>query len=132
MSWRWHRYAPAPGTLLCRLEAIPDGACQELRFGDSADGFRLVLYRQGSLVRAYVNRCPHLLLPLNAEPNQFLLLKNFEIMCAYHGAVFRLEDGYCIAGPAEGKGLEPVPVFVDAAQVYLGMRSGGTPVGSSA
>ena len=121
MSWRGHRFAPSPGTLLCRIEAVPDGACKELRFGEGEDCFSLLLYRRGSVVRAYVNCCPHFSLPLNAQPDEFLLLRNSEIMCAYHCAVFRLEDGHCIAGPAEGMGLEPVPVQVDAAQIYLGV-----------
>jgi nitrite reductase/ring-hydroxylating ferredoxin subunit len=120
MSWRGHRFAPAPGTPLCRIDAVPDGACKELRFGEGDDTFNLLLYRRGGEVRAYVNCCPHFSLPLNAQPGEFLLLKNSEIMCAYHCAVFRLEDGHCIAGPAEGMGLEPVPIRLDGAQICIG------------
>jgi nitrite reductase/ring-hydroxylating ferredoxin subunit len=120
MSWRGHRFAPAPGTLLCQIEAVPDGACKELRFGDGDDSFNLLLYRRGGDVRAYVNCCPHFSLPLNAQPGEFLLLPHSEIMCAYHCAVFRLEDGHCIAGPAEGMGLEPVPVQLDGTQIRVG------------
>jgi nitrite reductase/ring-hydroxylating ferredoxin subunit len=120
VSWREHRFAPTQGTLLCAIEAVPDGACKELRYGDGEQCFNLLLYRRGRMVRAYVNSCPHFSLPLNAQPDRFLLLKNAEIMCAYHCAVFRLDDGHCIAGPAEGMGLEPVPVHVDATRIYLG------------
>jgi nitrite reductase/ring-hydroxylating ferredoxin subunit len=120
VSWREHRFAPAPGTVLCRLEEVPDGACKELRFGPGEDSFDLLLYRRGGEVRAYVNCCPHFSLPLNAQPGEFLLLRNSQIMCAYHCAVFRLEDGHCIAGPAEGLGLEPVPVQLDGVQIRLG------------
>ncbi|HXN10845.1 MAG TPA: Rieske 2Fe-2S domain-containing protein [Steroidobacteraceae bacterium] len=120
MSWRGHRFAPAAGTPLCHIDAVPDGACKELRFGDGDDSFNLLLYRRGDEVRAYVNCCPHFSLPLNAQPDEFLLLRNSEIMCAYHCAVFRLDDGHCIAGPAEGMGLEPVPVRLDGALICLG------------
>ena len=120
MSWRGHRYAPAAGTPLCDIGAVPDGACKELRFGDGDDSFNLLLYRRGDEVRAYVNCCPHFSLPLNAQPGEFLLLRNSEIMCAYPCAIFRLEDGHCVAGPAEGMGLEPVPVRLDGAQICVG------------
>jgi nitrite reductase/ring-hydroxylating ferredoxin subunit len=120
MGWREHRYAPALGTLLCRLDSVVDGACKELRFGEGDGMLSLLLHRQADAVRAYVNSCPHFSLPLNAQPDQFLLLANRRIMCSWHCAVFRLDDGHCIAGPAEGLGLEPVPVSLRDGAVYLG------------
>jgi nitrite reductase/ring-hydroxylating ferredoxin subunit len=92
----------------------------ELRFGHGEYCFRLLMHRRLSTVRAYVNQCPHFSLPLNARPDRFLLLAHHRIMCAYHCAVFRLEDGHCEAGPAEGMSLEPVPVELVGEQVCLG------------
>jgi len=112
MGWREHRYAPAPGTALCRVDAIRPGACKELRYGEGDAALNLLLYRDESHVRAFVNLCPHFSLPLNARPDRFLLLADARIMCAYHCAVFRLDDGRCIAGPAEGMSLEAVPIRV--------------------
>jgi nitrite reductase/ring-hydroxylating ferredoxin subunit len=122
MGWREHRYAPAQGALLCRVEGVPDGACKELRYGDGDRIFSLLLYRRDVAIRVYVNSCPHFSLPLNARPDKFLLLAHECIMCAYHCAVFRLDDGHCIAGPAEGLDLESVPVTVVDGQIYLGSR----------
>jgi nitrite reductase/ring-hydroxylating ferredoxin subunit len=119
MGWREHRYAPASGTLLCRVDSVADGACKELRFGDGEGMLSLLLYRRGVEVHGYVNSCPHFSLPLNARPGKFLLLKGARLMCAWHCAVFRLDDGHCIEGPAEGLGLEPVPVTVADDHVYL-------------
>jgi nitrite reductase/ring-hydroxylating ferredoxin subunit len=119
MSWREHRCAPAQGTLLCRMDSVPDGACKELRYGEGDGLFSLLLHRRGAGIRAYVNSCPHFSLPLNAHPDKFLLLADARIMCAWHCAVFRLDDGRCIAGPAQGTGLEPVPVAVVDGQIYL-------------
>jgi nitrite reductase/ring-hydroxylating ferredoxin subunit len=112
MGWREHRYAPASGTLLCRVDSIPEGACKELRFGDGEDALSLLVYRGAFGIRVYVNKCPHFSLPLNARPDRFLLLQGAQIMCAFHCAIFRLDDGHCIAGPAEGMGLQRVPVTV--------------------
>jgi nitrite reductase/ring-hydroxylating ferredoxin subunit len=119
MGWREHRHAPAAGTLLCEIDAVPDGGCKDLEYGQGDDAFGLLIYRRGSEVRAYVNRCPHFFLPLNARPDTFLLLSNARIMCAYHSAVFWLLDGHCTAGPAHGMQLEKVPVSLCDGQIYL-------------
>ena len=123
MRWQTHRYAPAPGTRLCHTDAIPDGACTELRYGSDDAAFGLLLYRRGGEIRVYVNSCPHFSLPLNARPNQFLLLPDDCLMCAWHSAVFRLEDGYCIDGPAKGSTLGRVPVHVVDGQIFIGESS---------
>jgi nitrite reductase/ring-hydroxylating ferredoxin subunit len=122
MSWREHRYAPALGTLLCRVDSVPEGACRELRFGEGDGLLSLLLHRRGDGIRAYVNSCPHFSLPLNARPDKFLVLDHARVMCAWHCAVFRLDDGHCIAGPAQGMGLEPVPVTVLGQEVYMGAQ----------
>ena len=44
MGWQDHRQAPAPGAPLCRLQAIPDGGCKELRFGADDAAFSLLLF----------------------------------------------------------------------------------------
>ncbi len=101
---------------------MPDGACKELHYGQGDGAFRLLLYRRAEQVRAYVNCCPHFSLPLNARPDVFLLLRDSRIMCAHHSAVFRLEDGRCLEGPAKGLDLEAVMVSTMDGQVYMGHR----------
>jgi nitrite reductase/ring-hydroxylating ferredoxin subunit len=99
---------PQVGRALCRLEDVPDGDCWEVR--DS--GRSIVIARSGDRAWAYVNVCPHFSLPLNSEPNVFLIDGERRIMCAFHCAIFRFEDGLCIEGPAEGLRLEPVHIDV--------------------
>jgi nitrite reductase/ring-hydroxylating ferredoxin subunit len=110
---------PVPGSVLCRLDSIDDGACKELRLGIDPDSLSLLLHRKGTSVSAYVNCCPHFSLPLNARLNNFLLLTGEQIMCAWHCAVFQLSDGRCTAGPAHGMSLEQIPVTVQAEEVYF-------------
>jgi nitrite reductase/ring-hydroxylating ferredoxin subunit len=119
MGWRAHRYAPAPGSFLCWMDSVGDGACKELRFGEGDGMFSLILHRQGAQIRAFVNSCPHFSLPLNSRPDQFLLLAGARVMCAWHCAVFRLSDGHCVQGPAQGLGLDCVPVAVRDGGIYL-------------
>lgn len=119
MGWRAHRYAPAPGSLLCPVNSVDDGACKELRFGDGDGMLSLLVHRRGVEIRAYVNSCPHFSLPLNARPDAFLLMPGARIMCAWHCAVFGLENGLCLEGPARGMSLESVPVKVRDDGIFL-------------
>jgi nitrite reductase/ring-hydroxylating ferredoxin subunit len=119
MHRREHRYAPVPGSLLCRLDAVPQGACKELRYGEGDASFALLLYRRGAEIRAYVNSCPHFGLPLNARPDEFLLYNDGLIMCAHHSAVFRLADGRCVDGLASCERLQPVPVQLVGDEIFM-------------
>jgi nitrite reductase/ring-hydroxylating ferredoxin subunit len=123
MNWRAHPLAFPPGTRLCALEDLPEGRLREFSSGSGDSAFRLILYRHGSSVRAYVNSCPHFALPLNARPDDFILMKNAQVMCAWHSAVFRLEDGRCIDGPAEGSHLEPVALLVHEGEVLIAQEN---------
>lgn len=99
----------AAGTLLCRLDAVADNGCIDIPLGVPESPERVLVVRSGSHAWAYVNRCPHFSLPLNSTPNHFLVVGTGRVMCAFHCAVFRFEDGACIEGPAFGMSLQCVP-----------------------
>ena len=102
---------------LCRLEEIPDG---EARNFVVDEGRRQVfVHRQGETVRGYVNSCPHTGTPLDWVENQFMTVDKQRILCATHGAQFRIDDGYCVFGPCEGDSLEPIPVALRDGVVTL-------------
>ena len=100
-------------TPLCRLDAIPDGGARGFVVPDP-DGraLRLVVLRRGDAVTAYRNRCPHRGTPLDLRPDDFLDREGEHLVCATHGAIFRREDGYCLAGPCAGDALTRVAVRV--------------------
>ena len=100
---------------LCSLDAVPDGDCLEVVHGERS----IVVMRSAGRVWAYRNVCPHFSLPLNAQPNEFLIIGERRVMCAFHCAVFRFDDGLCIEGPAEGLRLDPVPVEIVGSEVRL-------------
>jgi nitrite reductase/ring-hydroxylating ferredoxin subunit len=112
MNWRSHDHAPSAGQILCAVEEIPDGLCKEIRYGEGAYALSLLVHRSRTEVRAYVNRCPHFSVPLNNRPGEFVMMDGARVMCAFHGAVFRLDNGYCEAGPAATSFLEVVEVVV--------------------
>jgi 8-oxo-dGTP diphosphatase len=59
--------------------------------------------------RAYRNVCPHVPIPLDRGGEPLLTEEGF-LACRNHGALFAVEDGFCVAGPCAGETLEPVPV----------------------
>ena len=119
MTWREHPDAPEPGAVLCRTEEIPDGEGKELVFGAGKWPLRLFLVRRRDELFGYVNTCPHLHITLNYFPDRFTSHDRAFILCANHGALFQMDDGYCVSGPCAGQSLEPVPVVVQDGEVLL-------------
>ncbi len=111
--------APAGGQWLCALDTLPEGGCAELAYAEGEGTFTMLLYRSGLEVKAFINCCPHFSLPLNSRPGEFLLMSGARIMCAHHCAIFRLEDGHCVDGPAGRTALESVRVEIRDGQVYV-------------
>jgi nitrite reductase/ring-hydroxylating ferredoxin subunit len=115
------RARDSASTRVCALEDLPDAGEREGReFDVRPDGYaKLFLVRRGDEVFAYLNRCPHRGTPLNWVPDQFLDRERNHILCATHGALFRLEDGHCLAGPCAGDALDPVEIELRDGAVYL-------------
>jgi nitrite reductase/ring-hydroxylating ferredoxin subunit len=68
--------------------------------------------RRGGVVAGYVDSCPHAGWPL-ALFDRYLTREGDRILCSGHGALFRVEDGVCTAGPCAGRALEAWPVKVE-------------------
>lgn len=84
----------------------------------------LFLVRHDNKVHAYQNHCPHLGVTLNWQPDQFLSLEDTHIQCSTHGALFKMEDGYCIAGPCTGQNLIPLALEKrDDDEIWLELTS---------
>ncbi|RUQ70662.1 Rieske (2Fe-2S) protein [Azospirillum doebereinerae] len=113
-SWRQDPQAPAPGTALGPLDALPDGEAKEFRFGEGRRVFSMLTIRQGDAVRAYVNACPHVWLPLTYRHGRVLSEDGRRLICSSHFAEFSVEDGRPLSGPVTpGCRLAAVPVLVD-------------------
>jgi nitrite reductase/ring-hydroxylating ferredoxin subunit len=115
--------APA-GPFLCRLADIPDGGGKGFWFGEDTGRFGLFLIRRGEAVLAYANSCPHRGTPLDWQPDRFLDRDGRHILCANHGALFRIADGFCLSGPCAGARLRPMTIARRGAEIYLGDAAG--------
>ena len=107
-------------TPLCRLDEIAEPGGRGFQVDRSGELRAIFVVRHGGRVVAYENSCPHLGSPLDWVPDRFLDHAKRYILCATHGAVFRISDGYCLGGPCAGKHLKRVPIRIDQGSIYLG------------
>lgn len=111
--------ASPSATVVCRFEDLPDPGSRGVTLEQGGRQYDVLVVRRGRQAFCYLNSCPHTGGPLDWMPDQFLSLDKLHIQCATHAALFRIEDGSCIAGPCSGDALTPVPVFVEGGRVIL-------------
>jgi nitrite reductase/ring-hydroxylating ferredoxin subunit len=111
---------PAPGTRLCALADIAEPGAKGFFFRAGEALFMGFVVRKEGELHGYVDRCPHTGLPLAAVTDRYLTRENDLILCASHGALFRIGSGACIAGPCAGRALWPWTVRVEGEDVVAG------------
>lgn len=95
---------------LCRLDALRDPGTRGFSLRTVTGLQDIFIVRHGDAVHAYVNSCPHTGSPLDWQPDEFLNLDRTLIQCSTHAALFRIDDGECVAGPCAGQTLTAVPI----------------------
>ncbi|HTG38289.1 Rieske (2Fe-2S) protein [Sphingomonas sp.] len=110
-------FATPAGVTLASVEAIADGATRNFVLKLRAGRFHGFVVRRGDGVVGYVDRCPHMGVPLAQRLDDYLSPDGTRIVCSWHGAIFRLEDGECLGGPCPGTRLTPWPVTVQDGQI---------------
>jgi len=99
---------PAEARILCALDTIPDPGSRGFATDGSQAPSGVFLVRRNGRVYGYRNQCPHTGGPLDWLPHAFLDHEHTYIVCATHGARFRVEDGICVDGPCAGDRLTPI------------------------
>lgn len=102
-----------------RLSELSDPGCREFTIGEGDWPFTGFVVRKGDEVFAYQNVCMHAGHPLNWQPDSFLTKDGDAIICASHGAMYKIEDGKCFAGPCRGKRLKTVDTEVRDGVIYV-------------
>lgn len=105
---------PPQGTALCPLTDIPEPGARGFDFRVGEAVFAGFVVRKAGLVLGYVDQCPHAGWPLAPMPDRYLTRDAQAIFCGGHGALFRVEDGFCTSGPCAGDSLWSWPVEVGA------------------
>ncbi|PSP53379.1 (2Fe-2S)-binding protein [Halobacteriales archaeon QH_7_68_42] len=112
---------PTDDTLLFRVRSVGE----DERPGDEADEREAILLRLADDagdptddVVGWLNVCQHMThIPL--DKGSGAPVRDGEVVCANHGAMFDAASGECTYGPCEGAFLAEVGVTVDEGGVYL-------------
>lgn len=104
---------------LCDLEDLSPNSAKGFQILDTP----IVLVHYRGQHYAYINSCPHRSIPLEWQPDQFLDYEKQFIQCATHGAMFRIEDGLCIAGPCVDDRLDPLPLQIVDGQLWVDLTA---------
>jgi nitrite reductase/ring-hydroxylating ferredoxin subunit len=68
-------------------------------------------------VHAYLNRCTHVAMELDWQPNRVFDDQGQWLLCASHGAAYRPDTGQCAGGPCQG-GLVKIQLSESEGVVY--------------
>ena len=104
--------ATPAGVHLAALDSIPDGKARNFVLQMKAGRFHGFVVRKGDAAFGYLDRCPHMGLPLAQELDSYLTSDGNLIVCSWHGALFDVQDGGCVGGPCSGARLTSWPVCV--------------------
>lgn len=100
------------GITLGALDMIPDGGARGFELAIAQTRFHGFVVRRGDQVQGYVDRCPHVGLPLSQARDGYLNVDGNLIQCGGHGALFSIANGVCVAGPCLGQRLLCWPINV--------------------
>jgi nitrite reductase/ring-hydroxylating ferredoxin subunit len=107
------------GEAIIDVGEIPDGSTVVFRVRE-ADGeeSEVILLRAADGVVAWHNYCQHMT-HINLDKGSGAAMRDGEIVCTNHGAMFDAGTGECTFGPCEGAVLNAVEVAVADGEVRL-------------
>lgn len=102
-------------TVLCQVQDIDEDSAK----GFDVDGRSVFAVKKDGQIYVYINSCPHIGIPLEFQPDEFLDMEKHFIQCANHGALFEIETGDCIAGPCTGQALKAAAFEIKGDSIRL-------------
>lgn len=118
-------------TILCTLDEFkrqalppiqehsPSLDSQTQSMGINYEGDFYIVVKVEDNFFAYLNKCPHLNIPLEWQAHQFIDEDTQLIRCSTHGALFMPSNGECVSGPCSGEALEAVAITVSDTHIAL-------------
>lgn len=88
---------------LCNTSDLKDSAVAvpfDVIFGGQT--CRAFAIRFEGQAHAYLNRCAHVAMEMDFQPNQFFDSSGEWLICATHGAMYHPATGACVGGPCRG------------------------------
>lgn len=108
------------GDRIAATEEVPDDTTflftlYEKESGEEQEG---ILVRSNGEITGWLNYCQHFT-HVRLDKGSGGEMRDNEIVCTNHGAMFEADSGRCTFGPCDGAYLESVGVTVDDGGVYL-------------
>ncbi|MCG8534082.1 MAG: Rieske (2Fe-2S) protein [Pseudomonadales bacterium] len=100
---------------LCHIDDIKENSSR----GFNLEQGGLFVVKKHSQIYVYSNSCPHIGIPLEFQPDEFLDKEKNYIQCANHGALFEINTGHCIVGPCTGQALKAIPFKIENNKIIL-------------
>jgi nitrite reductase/ring-hydroxylating ferredoxin subunit len=102
---------------LCKSEALIEGG-EAVPFDINYAGqtCRAFAVRFEGKPHAYLNRCTHVAMEMDWQPNRFFDDTGQWLLCASHGAAYQPDTGQCAGGPCQG-GLVKIELIEENGQV---------------
>ncbi len=88
---------------------------------------RAFAVRSRGRVSAFLNRCTHVAMEMDYQPNRFFDDSGQWLMCATHGATYAPDSGACASGPCRG-GLVRIALREQGGVVFWGQQANLKPV----
>ena len=108
--------------LVCPRAELVQGEVRPVDLPRGSDGRpreALVLLGSDGEPLAYLHRCRLLPVPIDGGTRQYLTHDGAYLLCGTHGALYRRDDGVCIAGPCLHLALEPLPLREEQGLLYV-------------
>lgn len=103
---------------LCRsADVLEGGAAVPFDVVHAGQTCRAFAIRFEGQVHAYLNRCTHVAMEMDWQPNQIFDDTGSWLLCASHGAAYKPDTGECAGGPCNG-GLVKIEISEDQGVVY--------------
>ena len=103
MEEQSNRCVEEPAVALCQSRDLVDGGLAvpfDLRYGGQT--CRAFAVRFQGVAQAYLNRCSHVAMEMDWQPDRFFDASGQWLVCASHGATYRPDTGECAGGPCRG------------------------------
>jgi nitrite reductase/ring-hydroxylating ferredoxin subunit len=88
---------------LCRSDELHDsGTAVGFDVNYQGQTCRAFAIRYQGQVHAYLNRCTHVPMEMDYQPDRFFDSTGHWLICATHGATYQPQTGRCSGGPCRG------------------------------
>ena len=109
-----------PDRRIAPVDAVPTDTTllATVRETESGDEREAILVREDDEVFGWLNYCQHFT-HIKLDKGSGAPMRDDELVCANHGAMFEADTGMCTYGPCEDAYLQEIDVTVSDGGVYL-------------